>query len=180
MRALAALTVIVLLASADFAEARRGGFVSSLIRGGARAAAHGSGGSGGVGTYKSYGPDVLTVTQIEACVKRASELDRSVGILEARTQQIEAESTAIDRTQAELQRAKLSVDTYSAASVNAYNAKLNQLRTRINVHNSNIPQAKFEQAAHNSAVASYNTDCAKKYYQDDMDSVKLKLGLKDD
>ena len=68
----------------------------------------------------------------------------------------------------------------SQASVDAYNAKLDSMRVRITKYNASLEIAKMEQFAHNIGVQAYNRQCTKKYYQDDMDSAKKKLGLKDE
>jgi hypothetical protein len=181
MRIVLVLAGLLLLASANFAEARRGGFLSALIRGGAHSAAnHGTSAAIGSTRYiKSYGPDTLTVAQLEACIKRATELDKSAGVVEAVTDKLAAESSAIDRAQAELTVAKDLVNRYSQPSVNAYNNKLDALNARINAHNNNVRQAKVEQTTHNLSVTLYNNDCAKRYYHDDMEAAKLRLGVID-
>ena len=83
---------IAILLTCDLAEARKGGFVSALIRGGAHAAgsspkdAPGSsaGTSTSVSAAKTYGPDTLTLTQLERCVGVAVELDHSSDTVDAR------------------------------------------------------------------------------------------------
>jgi hypothetical protein len=181
MRTVLVLAGLTVLATANFAEARRGGFLSALIRGGAHAAAnHGTSAAIGSTRYiKSYGPDTLTVAELEACIKRATELDKSASLVDAVSDKLATESSAIDRAQADLAATKNLVNRYSEASVNAYNNKLDALSARINVHNNNVRQAKLEQMTHNLSVSLYNNNCAKRYYADDMQAAKLRLGVVD-
>ncbi|WP_315799616.1 hypothetical protein, partial [Bradyrhizobium sp. SZCCHNR1002] len=141
---------------------------------GVHAGAHAYGG------IKTYGSDTLTVEQIEKCIGIAQELDKSSDYLNALSDAINTESAAISRAQQLLAIQKDVVDRYSEASVNAYNAKLTLMRARIAKHNANVDRGQADQDGHNARVVSYNAECAKKYYADDMEVVKTKLGLKDD
>jgi hypothetical protein len=159
------------------------GFLSALLRGGTKTAAR-AGVQAGVHSYaaptKTYGTDTLNVEQIEACIKAAQALDKSSGYVDAMANAINSEDGAISRAQQFLSIEKELVNSYSEASVNAYNKKLAAMRTRINAHNANVDRGQAEQASHNARVGSYNAECAKKYYADDMEAVRVKLGLKDD
>jgi uncharacterized phage infection (PIP) family protein YhgE len=161
-------------------EARRGGFVSALVRAGAHAAtSHGTSSSSSAGTQaiKTYGPEVLTVAQIEACLRRATDLDKSAGSLQELVDKVKGDSSDIERAQTDLQAQKQQVNTRSEASVNAYNSRLAALRTRIDRHNASVDQVRSQEAAHNSVVSLYNADCAKKYYRDDMEAARVRLGI---
>lgn len=171
----------VSLAFSTTADAK--GFLSALVRGGVRTAAHG-GVKAGVHSYlaptKTYGSDTLTVEQIEGCIKVAQALDQSSEKIDAAAMAINAEGVSIGRAQQLLSIEKDLVDRYSDASVNAFNRKLATMKTRINEHNANVDRRRAEQANHNARVSSYNAECAKKYYADDMEAARVKLGLKDD
>jgi len=168
-------TVAVILSSIP-ADARRGGFLSALVRGSVQGAAR----SGGHSYAKTYGPDTLTIDQIEKCIKFAQELDRSSEYLNAVAASINAESAAITQAQQFLSVEKDLVDRYSEASVNAYNNKLAAMRARISRHNASVDRGEGDQNAHNTRVLSYNAECAKKYYADDMEAARVMLGVKDD
>jgi DNA repair ATPase RecN len=154
--------------------------VSALIRAGAHAAtSHGTSSSSGAAAspIKTYGPEVLTVAQIETCLRRAMDLDKSAGSLDDLADKVKANSSDIERVQADLQAQRQQVDTRSEASVNAYNGRLAALRARIDRHNANVEQIRSREATHNSLVALYNADCAKTYYRDDMEAVRVRLGI---
>ena len=185
VRHLIGIVAVATLLTGNLAEARRGGFVSALIRGGAHAAGSGSQSSGSSATTsastgtKTYGPDTLTAVQLERCVGVAVQLDQSSDTVDARIRTVEAEKSIIDTAQSDLSAAQARVDRRSRASVDAFNRKLDALNVRIEAHNVAVRSYKAFEANHNQKVALYNADCAKKYYADDMNSVKQKLGLKE-
>jgi hypothetical protein len=168
------------LAAADFAEARKGGFVSSLIHGGVRTGAAPAG-SGSASSYspKTYGSDTLTPAQLERCVSTAVTLDKSAEQTEETFRKVDAEKAAIEAAQARLSADQARVDRRSRAQVDAFNRKLEALNERINRHNAVIRSYKSVEATHNQKVPSYNGECAKKYYAEDMAAVKTKLNLQE-
>ena len=175
----ARIVAVAVIVSASPVDAK--GFLSGLLRGGARSAAR-AGVHAGVQSYapKTYDPDTMTVEQIEKCLASAQELDKSSEYVDALANAADAESAAITRSQQFLLMEKDLVDRYSDASVNAYNKKLAAMRTRISAYNTNMDRAKAEQVSHNTRVVSYNAECAKKYYAEDMETARLKLNIKDD
>ena len=165
-------------ASGSVAEAK--GFLSALLRGGAKTAAR-AGVHAGVQSFsgiKTYGPDTLTIEQIETCLVFAQELDKSSEHLNALSDAINTESAAISQAQLFLATEKDLVDRYSETAVNAYNGKLAAMRARIAKHNAKVDLGQADQTRHNARVVSYNAECAKKYYADDMEATRLKLGIK--
>jgi hypothetical protein len=180
-RCLVAAFVIAAVLRCDAAEARRGGFPSALIRAGTHAAAsstHASTSSTST-AVKTYGPDTLTAAQLEQCVSSAVDLDGSSKTLETRSQSIDTDKAALEAAQTDLSVDKARVNTRSKASVDAFNRKLDALKTRVETFNAGIRSYKELETAHNQKVASYNAVCAKKYYADDMNAVRQKLGLKE-
>jgi hypothetical protein len=175
----AGITAFAVTISASPVDAK--GFLSALLRGGAQGAVR-AGVHAGVQSYapKTYGVDTLTVEQLEKCIKSAQDLDKSSEYVDALANAIDTESAAISQAQQFLSIEKDLVNRYSDASVNAYNSKLGAMRARISAHNANVDRAKGEQASHNMRVVSYNGECAKRYYADDMEAARIKLGLKDD
>ncbi|MBR0884034.1 hypothetical protein ACVMGC_000978 [Bradyrhizobium barranii subsp. barranii] len=177
---IASIAAIAVILSAVPADARRGAFLSALVRGGVQGAAR-AGAHAGVQSYggnKTYGADTLTVEQLEKCIVFAQELDKSSTDVDAFADTIETESRAISQAQQLLAYERDLVDRYSDASVNAYNRKLAAMRQRIGSHNENVDKAKTFQTSHNLRVGMYNMQCAKKYYADDMEAARLKLSVK--
>jgi hypothetical protein len=176
---IAVLTAVAVTVSASPVDAK--GFLSAMLRGGVRSAAR-VGAHAGVQSYvpKTYGSDTLTVEQIEKCLASAQELDRSSQQVDASANAVDTEAAAIASSQQSLSLEKDLVDRYSKASVNAYNKRLAAMGTRISAYNANVDRVKAEQASHNMRVVSYNAECAKKYYAEDMETARLKLNIKDD
>jgi hypothetical protein len=175
--------IIAIAVAFSAAPADAKGFLSALLRGGAKSAAR-AGVQAGVHSYaaptKTYGPDTLSVEQIEECIKTAQALDKSSANIDAMADAVDVEGDAISRAQQLQSIEKDLVDRYSDASVNAYNKKLAAMRARISAHNANVDRGQAEQASHNARVSSYNVECAKKYYADDMEAARVKLGFKDE
>lgn len=180
---LLSISVFALFVAFGVSSADAKGFLAALLRGGAKTAAR-AGMQAGAHSYiaptKTYSADTLTTEQIEACIKSAQALDKSSEYVDALADAVNTEGGAISRAQQLLSIEKDLVDRYSDASVNAYNRKLASMRTRINAHNASVDRAQTEQASHNARVGAYNAGCAKKYYADDMEAVRMRLGLKDD
>lgn len=181
MKILFASVLTVAIAFATAADAK--GFLSALMRGGAKTAVRG-GVQAGVHSYaaptKIYDLNTLTVEQIEACIKVAQALDQSSERMDAVAKAINLEGDAINRAQQQLSIEKDLVDRYSDASVNVFSKKLAAMKARINGHNANVDRGQAEQASHNARVHSYNAECAKKYYAEDMEAARVKLGLTED
>lgn len=175
----AGIAAVAVIFSASPVDAK--GFLSGLLRGGVRGAVH-AGVHAGAQSYasKTYGPDTMSVEQIEKCLGSARELDKSSEYVDTLTSAIDAESAAITSSQQLLSTEKDVVDRHSQASVNAYNRKLAAMSTRISAYNTSVDRAKAEQASYNARVVLYNAECARKYYADDMEAARVKLGLKDE
>jgi hypothetical protein len=176
---IAGITTLAVIAGASPVDAK--GFLSALLRGGVRGAAR-AGAHAGIQSYplKTYGPDTLTIEQIEKCLATAQALDKSSEHVDALANAVDKEAASITYSQQSLEVEKGLVNRYSDASVNAYNKKLDALRNRISAHNAYVDRAKTEQDSHNTRVVAYNAQCAKKYYADDMETARLKLNIADD
>jgi hypothetical protein len=171
------------LVAVDFAEARKGGFVAALIRGAVRAGTSSTGPSGdGLGPafgQKTYGPDVLTPAQLERCVASALVLDQSVAQLDQRSRDVDAEKAAIESVQASLFADEAKVDLRSRTQVDSFNRRLAALHDRIDRYNAGVRSYAAASDAHNEKIVSFQAECAKKYYVEDMNAVRIKLNLQE-
>jgi hypothetical protein len=177
------------LVAVDFAEARKGGFVSALIRGGMRAGSSSTGpngdgtsstgpssdGLGPVFRQKAYGPDVLTPAQLEHCVASAVVLDQRIAQLDEQSREVDREKAAIEAAQANLFADEAKVDLRSRTQVDSFNRRLAALHDRIDRYNADIRSYFAAAKAHNEKVDSYKSECTKKYYVEDMEALKIKL-----
>jgi hypothetical protein len=53
------------------------------------------------------------------------------------------------------------------------------LNERIERRNADARSYKAAELAHNQTAASFNAECAKRYYADDMNAVRMKLNLQE-
>lgn len=171
----AVCALVLIAATSEPAEARRGRFVTSLIaRGATHATTHGT---TTPTSAKTYGADVLSVQQLTDCLRKAEQLDRNDGSVEsdrelvrAKFSQVDSLKSEIDRSEATLNRSSQSaIDRFNAA-VRRYNAIVGEARSMQTAFNQRIE-------AHNSDVNAYNAACAKRYYADDLDAAKRAAGL---
>jgi hypothetical protein len=153
-----------------------GRFLGSLLARGAVSAAVHSGTSSS-SAAKSYTSDVLTVPQLALCIKRASRLDEDSDRLESGRTELSASTSAVDQSSAAIEQQRLSLDRTSKAAIGSFNALIDR-------HNALVSAAKSKQAEfnasidlHNTDVNSYNGDCAKKYYADDLTEARKQAGL---
>jgi hypothetical protein len=168
--------LVLIAATSEPAEARRGRFVTSLI---ARGATHATtpGTTAPTSAPKTYGPDVLSVQQLTDCLRKADQLDRNDGsvgsdreLVRAKFSQVDSLKSEIDRSEATLNRSSQSAIDRLNAAVRRYNAMVGEARSMQTAFNQRIE-------AHNSDVNAYNAACAKRYYADDLDAAKLAAGL---
>jgi hypothetical protein len=123
---------------------------------------------------KTYGPDILTVEQLAACIKKAVILDENSERLEASRTTLLSSGSEIDLSSAAIEFQRPRVDHYSKKSVDAFNALIN--RYNVLAVNGKAKQASFNALVdtHNTEAGAYNVECAKKYYADDLtDAQKL-------
>jgi hypothetical protein len=114
---------IVVLLVADYAEARRLRFSSGF-----------SVNRGMVTTSKSYWPDVLTVQQLENCLRWAYRLDQDSTAIDSRRERLIDKLERIDLYKIELDRVERSVDRYNQVAIDRFNltkhlARGNTMRT---------------------------------------------------
>ena len=128
-------------------------------------------------------PPALTGTRpmsalaLEACLRRARELDRDGTA-------IDYEIAAIDREAAEallLQKqinAELHVlGDFDEPALNAFQRRVIRHEELTKKFHAEFPRYEKRQKAHDAAVAEFERYCRGRFTRDDLDAVKLKLGL---
>jgi hypothetical protein len=152
-----------------------GRFLGSLV---ARGAVRGAiiAGRSQSDTYapKVYSADVLTVEQLALCIKQATKLDGDNDWLEIDRRALLASKSEIDASSAAIELQRPRVDHYSQQSINGFNALIDRYNALVT--NGKVKQASFNALvdAFNVQVNTYNANCAKKYYADDLpDAQKL-------
>src|SRR3954452_11262825 len=165
--ALAAVGCVLAILGITPADARGGGrFIGGLLaRGAARAAvqvpSH-------LPPIKNYTPDVLTVEQLASCIRKAGKLDEESDRLESARGLLRNDASQVELSSSMIEFQRNRVDTYRKASVDAFNRS-------IDTHNKLVTATKARQTDFNSAIDrhnveanAYNTECAKKYFADDL------------
>lgn len=178
MRAIALLvSMLALLASIRTSEAGgTGRFLASLLaRGVAREAVGAAARSSSAETVyapKTYGPDVLTVDQLAACMKKATALDGESDRIESARASLLTIKSAIDAKVTAIELKRVALDRYSKKSVDDFNAVIESYNALVSA--GKAKQADFNAAVdnHNVVVDGYNIACVKKYYADDMEEAK--------
>jgi hypothetical protein len=159
----------------DDARARRGGFLSALL---ANVAGKAIGRTVGAAlSTKTYGPDVLTPQQLEQCVLRAKVLDENSVAVESEVESTKAVANRAKILKAQLEMMNGMVDTSSALEVANYNRRVDEFNSLVHVYDTAFEAYKIKEVSFNASVSEYNSSCTKKYYIDDMQTVKSKLGL---
>jgi len=124
------------------------------------------------------GAKVMSVLALEACVRKAQELDREgTGI--------DFEIAAIDREAAEALWLQKRINSELPALGDFDEAELNEFQRRVIRHEelakkfqSEFPRYQEKQKAYDRAVADFERYCAGRFTQRDLEAVKAKLNLK--
>jgi hypothetical protein len=157
---------IVVLLVADYAEARRLRFSWGF-----------SVNRGMVTTSKSYGPDVLTVQQLEHCLRWAYRLDQDSTAIDSRRERLIDKLARIDLYKTELDRLERSLDRYSQVAIDRFNAIVTRFNWLVDETRTNQATFNFAVERHNDGINAYKASCAKKYYADDLEAAKRATGL---
>jgi hypothetical protein len=157
---------IVVLLVADYAEARRLRFSSGF-----------SVNRGMVTTSKSYWPDVLTVQQLENCLRWAYRLDQDSTAIDSRRERLIDKLERIDLYKIELDRVERSVDRYNQIAIDRFNAIVTRFNWLVDEARANQVTLNFAVERHNDEIKAYKASCARKYYVDDLEAAKRATGL---
>lgn len=162
------------------ADAKRG-FLSTFTGRAAGAAVRsvpGSGsGSGSATASKSYGTDTLTPTQLEACVLQAKKLDEDGDKLDSEAAAVQGIAESAKTMKADIEAEQTSINRSNKNAINRHNRRIDEYNGTLERYRVAFAIYKPKEAAFNAVVADYNGSCGKKYYPDDMQVIKAKLGL---
>jgi septal ring factor EnvC (AmiA/AmiB activator) len=175
-RPVAGLLCVTLMLAASAAQA---GGIGRLLGGlvGRAAISAGAHAAAGAAHSKTYTPDVLTVSQLVACLKRANGLDQESEQLDIRKSELDGLSRQIEDLEERIKTKRARLNRSRQIEVDSINADIETL-------NANIDRIRARGAEHNQLVITYNgkenaynTECAKKYYSDDMIEARKLAGL---
>jgi chromosome segregation ATPase len=188
MRKSAVVVIALGLAALGGGEAFAGGFLKGLVgratvRGVGAAVGSSSSSSSSASTSsssaaaKSYGADILTVDQLAACLKSASDLDGASQKIDTERGALEARISGVDARRAKLEETKAKLNRSSQAAVDRHNAQIKdydklvgETKAKQNAFNERV-------RAQNARVDGYNGQCAKRYYVDDLAAAKQKANV---
>jgi hypothetical protein len=171
---------IVVGSSVDVAAAGRGGFLSAIV---ARSAGYAAGSAVNSATGKTsvapkvYDTEHLTQQQLEQCVVQAKALDGTGGTLDTNASGLDQKSKEIAAAQAALEAKRASLKKTDAKQVAAFNQDIRSYNERVESQRTAVAAYKSAESSFNELVGTYNTSCAKKYYVDDMNAIRQKLGM---
>jgi hypothetical protein len=178
--------VAVVVSSVDVAAAGRGGFLAAIV---GRSAGYAAGSAAGVATQsargnatptvapKVYDDEHLTLQQLEQCVVQAKTLDGTGSDIDIRANNLDQASREISAAQDELEAKRTSLKRTDAKRVAAFNAGIRSYNERVENQRAAVAAYKTAESSFNESVGTYNTSCARKYYVDDMNAIRQKLGM---
>jgi hypothetical protein len=132
---------------------------------------------GMVTTPKSYGPDVLTVQQLENCLRWAYRLDQDSTAIDSRRERLIDKLARIDLYRTELDRLERSVDRHSQVARDRFNVIVTRFNWLVDETRANQATFNFAVERHNDGINAYKASCAKKYYADDLKAAKRTTSL---
>jgi len=178
--------LIVVVSSIEVAAAGRGGFLSAIVgrsAGYAAGAAVGSATSSAPGSAtasvapKVYDAEHLTAQQLEQCVIQAKALDGTGSSMDVTADRLDRASKEISVVQDELEAKRASLKRTDPKQVVAFNQGIRNYNDRVENQRTAVAAYKTAESIFNEQVGTYNTNCAKKYYVDDMNAVRQKIGM---
>jgi hypothetical protein len=176
---------VFILAASVFAmgaaEAQAGSLLRAFagraaVRAGAGAVGSAAGAASGA-VSKTYGPDVLTVDQLTACVRSAADLDKNSDDIAARSADLDAKIGEIKARKAKLEERSGKVDGGNKKAVALYNAEVETTNKLIKTVKADQPRFNEDVRTHNGRIEEYNGRCAKRYYADDMELAKQQANV---
>jgi hypothetical protein len=173
---------IVGISAIDAVAAGRGGFLSAIVgRSAGYAAGSASKSSTGNATPsvapKVYDAEHLTAQQLEQCVVQAKALDGTGSSLDVNADRLDRSSKEISAAQDELEAKRASLKRTDPKQVAAFNQGIRNYNERVENQRTTVAAYKASESSFNEQVGTYNTNCAKKYYVDDMNAIRQKIGL---
>jgi hypothetical protein len=171
-----AATAISIALLCESADARGlGTFVSGLIARGAVGAAVAGARAGAA--QKTYTSNVLTVPQLVQCLKKADALDQDKDRLNQRKKELQGIGERLDREKLALEISGAQVNRASRVQVERFNASVDDFNGRAQLLKVQEDDFNAQVTQHNSTATSFNGECEKQYYADDMEAARKLAGI---
>ena len=178
--------LLVAVSSIEATAAGRGGFLSAIV---GRSAGYAAGAAVGAATSsnpgnatastapKIYDAEHLTAAQLEQCVIQAKALDGTGSGLDVTADRLDRASKEISAAQDELEAKRASLKKTDPKQVAAFNQGIRNYNERVENQRTAVAAYKTAESSFNETVGTYNAACAKKYYVDDMNAIRQKIGM---
>jgi hypothetical protein len=178
--------LIVVVSSIEVTAAGRGGFLSAIV---GRSAGYAAGAAVGSATNstpgnatpsvapKVYDAEHLSAAQLEQCVIQAKALDGTGSSLDVTTDRLDRASKEISAAQDELEAKRASLKKTDPKQVTAFNQGIRNYNERVENQRTAVVAYKTAENSLNETVGTYNATRARKYYVDDMNAIRQKIGM---
>lgn len=110
----------------------------------------------------SYGGDVLTPDELEACLRMNSDIDGLETDVHASKMRIEQAASEVDRLGSEIDVRATTLNRYSQADVDDYNLMVDRHQKLVQAYNGSLPAHNARIFALNGRVDAFNRACAEK------------------
>lgn len=171
--------------AAGTAEKESGSTTGEAIKTGVEVAKKGAelanGGSGGSSPGGGHSPasGVMSVGELETCVREAKSLDDLGDSQAASKMSIETQGSEIANRAAEIDAYRQSLNRSSQEEIDSYNGSVEDHNDMIAAHKRSIAAFNASVSAYNDHVRSFNSSCnGKSYYHDDLLAVQQKTGIR--
>jgi chromosome segregation ATPase len=121
------------------------------------------------------GGPLLTREQLRTCLSQQTALRSQGGDAQREQSELDASRQEIARLETELQAERGTVDASNEGAVNAFNAKLEQIKGKTEAFNAKLPVVNGRIDEYNAAQAKWQSDCGSRRY-DEADYFAIQRG----
>jgi hypothetical protein len=133
-----------------------------------------------VARTKRYTADTMTQADLERCLVRGQEIDNEELSVSVTEQELTLLQSELDDLGREIDSDRRTLDQYSQAAVDRFNAKIDVYEEQRLAFNNAVERYNRSADAFNSTLTTYNAACANKsYYEDDMQAARAAVGIFD-
>lgn len=108
---------------------------------------------------------------------QARKLDEDGDRLDTEAAAVQSIAESAKTMKADIEAEQASLNRSSKTAVNRFNKRVDDYNGTLERYRAAFATYKPKEAVFNAVVADYNGSCGKKYYPDDMQVIKAKLGL---
>lgn len=129
---------------------------------------------------KSYTFDTLSPTQLKTCLVDETALEKKSAALSARHNEIAKQQTEIKLLRSALTMSQERLDRTSQKAVDAFNRQVASFNEKLQAGSAAVAEYNRSVEAQKAETNRFNQTCGgKRYYEDDLISVRAELGVTD-